>query len=159
MPITKNTVVTLNYHVTDEKGNVVDEGKVPIVYLHGGYDNIFKPIEEALEGKNIGDLFKVALTPKESFGEYNNELVVVEVLSDLPEDIEIGMQIDGYLESAPDDVVIYTVTEIQSDRAVLDANHPLAGMNLVFEGTVQGLRAASKKEIAAKQFIPLWSAS
>ena len=38
MQVAKDTVVTLNYRVTDSDGNVVDDGKNPIVYLHGGYD-------------------------------------------------------------------------------------------------------------------------
>jgi FKBP-type peptidyl-prolyl cis-trans isomerase SlyD len=149
MTITKNSVITLDYRIYDEEGNLVDEGKEPLIYLHGGYGNLFAPLEAALEGKRIGEDFKVALTSEESFGEYQEEMVVTEALSDLPEDLEVGMEIEGYLESAPDDVVIFTVSEITSDEAVLDANHPLTGMNLVFEGTVKAIRAATQKEIKA----------
>ena len=49
--VVKNTVVTLDYNVTDPEGALVDAGKDPIVYLHGGYDDIFPMIEEALQGK------------------------------------------------------------------------------------------------------------
>jgi FKBP-type peptidyl-prolyl cis-trans isomerase SlyD len=45
-------VVTLDYHVTDPDGEVVDEGREPLIYLHGGYDDIFPLIEEAVQGKN-----------------------------------------------------------------------------------------------------------
>ena len=47
----RNTVVTLDYSVTDSEGQVVDDGRNPIRYLHGGYGGIFQPIEEALEGQ------------------------------------------------------------------------------------------------------------
>lgn len=149
MTVTKNTIVTLDYTVTDDKGTLVDEGREPIVYLHGGHDTIFEPIETALEGKALGDAFKVALSAHEAFGDYNEELLVIESLSDLPEDLKVGMQIEGYMESNEEDVILYTVTEIHSERAVLDGNHPLAGMNLVFEGTVQAIRSATEEEIKA----------
>ena len=46
--VAKNSVITLDYHVTNPDGEVVDEGRDPIVYLHGGYDDIFPKIEEAV---------------------------------------------------------------------------------------------------------------
>ena len=64
------------------------------------------------------------------------------------------MEIDGYFDEAPDEVVIYTVTQIGGESAVLDANHPLAGKPLVFEGTVTGLQQldeAGVKEILEHQ--------
>ena len=68
MRIAKNTVVTLDYRVTDSDGNLVDEGPRPIVYLHGGYGGIFDKIEEALQGKAQGDQLVVRLEPEEGFG-------------------------------------------------------------------------------------------
>lgn len=161
MNIAKNSVVTLDYCVYNDQGDLIDPGETPLVYLHGGYDNLFIPVEKALEGKNIGDTVKISLSAQEAFGPYKEELVVTESLSDLPDDLEVGMEIEGYLESSEDedDIIIYTVVKIESESAILDANHPMAGMDIVFEGTVTGIRAASKKEIAAKHFIPLWSAS
>ena len=41
MQVAKNTVVTLDYSVTDTDGELVDAGQEPLVYLHGGYDDIF----------------------------------------------------------------------------------------------------------------------
>ncbi|MCK9372629.1 MAG: peptidylprolyl isomerase [Sulfuricurvum sp.] len=159
MTITKNIVVTLDYQVYNSQGDLIDPGESPLVYLHGGYDNLFIPVEQELEGKNIGDTLRVAMSAEEAFGPYREELVVTESLSDLPDDLEIGMEIEGYLESAEDDVIIYRVVQIDTDTAIMDANHPLAGKDIVFEATVTAIRAASKKEIAAKHFIPLWSAS
>lgn len=147
MKITKDSIVTLDYRITYDSGTLFDTGNEPLIYLHGGYDNLFKPLEKALDNKMVGDTFRVALTPEESFGEYQQELVVVESLSDLPDDIEVGMEIEGYLESSPDDIILYVVTEIRADSAVLDANHPLAGKNLIFEGTVKAIREATAAEI------------
>ena len=48
MNIFKNTVVTLKYSLFDADDNLVEESKEPIIYLHGGYDNIFPKVESAL---------------------------------------------------------------------------------------------------------------
>ena len=57
--VAKNCVVTLDYHVTDPDGEVVDEGREPLIYLHGGYDDIFPLIEESLQGKKIPNFTRV----------------------------------------------------------------------------------------------------
>ncbi|MGE5386890.1 MAG: FKBP-type peptidyl-prolyl cis-trans isomerase [Betaproteobacteria bacterium] len=146
--VAKNTVVTLDYNVVDSDGNVVDEGREPLVYLHGGYDDIFTRIEEALQGKKIGESVQVKLQPDEAFGEYDAELVQIESRKDFPKEIQVGMQFEGGPESGEeDDFLIYRVTEIADDKVVLDGNHPLAGMALIFTCTVTAIRPASAEEI------------
>lgn len=147
MTISNNTIVTLDYRVTDTKGNLIDEGKEPLTYVHGGYENIFARVEEALEGKNEGEAFRVELSAEDAFGEYDDELLVLESLSDLPEDVCVGMQIEGYLESDEDNVIVYTVTEIRGNEAVMDGNHPLAGIGLVFEGTIKEVVPSDEETI------------
>ncbi len=74
MKIGKNSVVTLDYSVTDTAGNLIDGGAHPIVYLHGGYEGIFPKIEEALSGKSVGDSLDITLAPEDAFGEYDETL-------------------------------------------------------------------------------------
>lgn len=147
MTITDNALVTLDYRLTDTEGNLINPDQEPLIYLHGGHGHLFKKVEEILEGKSVGDTFHVTLTPGEAFGDYDAELVVEEPLSELPEDIAVGMEIDGYMEGSPDDVVIYTVTEVHENHAVLDGNHPMAGKSLIFEGTVQDVQEISEEVI------------
>ncbi|HNE17380.1 MAG TPA: FKBP-type peptidyl-prolyl cis-trans isomerase, partial [Rhodocyclaceae bacterium] len=94
MQIAKNTVVTLDYQVRDPDGNMIDDGAHPLVYLHGGYDGIFTVIEEALQGKNVGEQLNVKLQPDDAFGEYDEELVLVEDASLFPDNIEVGMSFE-----------------------------------------------------------------
>lgn len=149
MQVLKNTVVTLDYSVADPDGNVVDPGRDPLVYLHGGYDDIFAKIEEALQGKNVGDTVKVKLQPEEAFGDYDAELVQIEPRSKFPEHLEVGMQFEGGGEDEDEeDFILYRVTDITDEKVVLDGNHPLAGTALLFTCTVTSVREASKDEIA-----------
>jgi FKBP-type peptidyl-prolyl cis-trans isomerase SlyD len=147
MQVAKDTVVTLDYHVTDPDGAVVDEGREPLVYLHGGYDDVFPLIEEALQGKKISESIQVKLQPDDAFGDYDAELVQVEPRKDFPKETQVGMQFEGGAEDDEEDFIIYRVTEIADDKVVLDGNHPLAGMALIFTCTVTGIRPASAEEI------------
>ncbi len=148
MQVSRNSVITLDYHVTDPDGDVVDEGREPLVYLHGGYEDIFLKIEEALQGKTVGESVKVKLQPDEAFGDYDAEMVQVESRKDFPKELEVGMQFEGGPEEGEEDeLVIYRVTEIADDKVVLDGNHPLAGMALIFTCTVTAIRPASVEEL------------
>jgi FKBP-type peptidyl-prolyl cis-trans isomerase SlyD len=147
--VAKNCVVTLSYDVTDTDGVVVDPGEAPLRYLHGGYEDIFPVIEEALEGKCVGETVTVKLQPDQAYGEYDADLVQIEPIDSLPQPVAIGMQIEGAPEGEPDATVFYRVTEIAEGKVVLDGNHPLAGMALVFTATVTAVRPASPTEISS----------
>jgi FKBP-type peptidyl-prolyl cis-trans isomerase SlyD len=149
--IEKDTVVTLSYEVTDPDGAVLDAGEEPLMYLHGGYDDVFEAIEQALQGKSVGDTVRVKMQPDQAYGEYDAELVLIESVDALPQPLKIGMQIEGEPEGAPDEAIFYRVTDIADGRAVLDGNHPLAGMALIFTGTITAVRPASSSEIKAGQ--------
>lgn len=145
----KNTVVTLDYNVTDLEGELLDAGQESLVYLHGGYDDIFPNIEEALHEKRVGDTVTLKLQPDNAFGEYDASLVQVEPRASFPLGIEVGMQFEGAPDGTEDDdFILYRVTEITGDTVVLDGNHPLAGMALIFTCTITAVRPASTEEIA-----------
>lgn len=147
MQVLKDTVVTLTYTVTDSDGATIDDGNDPLVYLHGGYDGIFPAIEEALQGKNIGDSFRLKLQPEDAFGDYDEQLVLVEEKDVFPENIEIGMAFERVGEDGEDDM-IFRITDIADDKIIIDGNHPLAGMALVFDGKVAEVRQATPEEIS-----------
>ena len=89
----RNTVVTLDYSVTDSDGQVVDDGRNPIRYLHGGYGDIFDRIEETLEGKHVGDSVTIKLQPDEAYGDYDPELVQIEPASRFPKETKLTEEI------------------------------------------------------------------
>ncbi len=141
MQIGKDTVVTLDYQVHDSDGNLVDDGSEKLVYLHGGYGDIFTDIEEGLEGKHVGDQLRVKLQPEEAFGEYDADLVNVEPRELFPPNIEVGMHLER------EDHSMVTITDIEGDTVVVDGNHPLAGKSLIFACTVAEVRAATAEEM------------
>ena len=146
MEIVKNTVVTLSYKVYDPDGKLVDDGAQPLVYLHGGYDGIFPLLEEGLHGKKLGESLKIKLQPDDAFGEYDEELVLVEDAKLFPDNIEVGMAFERVGEDGEEDM-IFRITDIQEGKVVVDGNHPLAGTALLFDVTIADVRQASLEEI------------
>jgi len=152
MKIAKNTVVTLNYQLSDAQGSLIEESTQPMVYLHGGYQNTLPKIEEALAGQEAGYKVTIQVEPEDAFGEYDATLVKIEPREALPDELEVGMQFEGAPEVTLDDdeadVRIFTVTDIADGKVVLDGNHPLAGISLRFALDVVEVRTASEEEIS-----------
>jgi FKBP-type peptidyl-prolyl cis-trans isomerase SlyD len=102
MKIAKNTVVSVNYKLSDAQNNLIEEGSQPMVYLHGGYENTLPKIEEELDGKEVGYSSTIQVEPEDAFGDYDPELVKVEDRKRLPEPLEVGMQFEGVAEGVDD---------------------------------------------------------
>lgn len=151
MRVQADTVVTVQYSVADQEGSVVDDGAAPLVYLHGGED-LFPRLQQALDGHAIGESATVTLGPSDAFGDFDKELLRVEPRESFPETVAPGMQFEGVAEDGG--TRLYTVTEVTDERVVVDGNHPLAGMALVFSMTVSALRPATAEEIAARTARP-----
>ena len=149
MKITKNTVITLSMSVTDAQNNFIEQTSGDgFTYLHGGYDDFFPKIEEALEGQEIGFETIIQLEPEDAFGEYDSELVRVEDRSLFPDEIEPGMMFEGLPEGgSEDEMEFFVVTDIAENKVVLDGNHPLAGMALRCTVKVTDIRPATDEEI------------
>lgn len=155
MKIGRNSVVTLSYTLFDAQGEVIEESKEPkkpTTYLHGGFSNIFPRVEQALQDKGIGQGVRVKLEPDDAFGDYDDQLLRVEARERFPDTLEVGMRFEGIPGDAePDEkspATVFTVTDIADGKVVLDGNHPLAGMALVFECKVLKIREASAEEVA-----------
>ncbi|MBA4707137.1 peptidylprolyl isomerase [Aquitalea sp. FJL05] len=147
MQIAKDTVVTLHYEMFDAENTLLDKTEEPIAYLHGGYDGIFPLVEEALHGKAVGDSVDVKLTPDDAFGDPEEELVRVEDLDVFPADVEVGMMFEAD-DPETGDVLLFRVTDIADGKAIVDANHPLAGQTIRFVAKVTEVRAATAEELS-----------
>jgi len=151
MQATSGAVVTINYTLTDDDGIIIDSnvGRPPLVYLHG-YDNLISGLEKALEGASAGDRLKVDVPPAEAYGDVDRERIFELSRADFPDGmpIEEGMQFCA--ETASGEMAI-TVTEMNGDTVVVDANHPLAGMTLHFDVEVMEVRQGSDEELRLGQ--------
>ena len=145
MSIKKNSVVTLHYEMFNAEDQLIDKTEQPIAYLHGGYDGIFPLVEEALHEKNVGDVVEVVMQPEDAFGEHEPELIRIEPVDAFPVEVEVGMMFETDMPDG--DVVVFRVTDVADGKAVVDGNHPLAGMKIRFKATVDSVRDATAEEI------------
>lgn len=146
MKITKDTVATLSYTVTETNGKVVGrtEPGEPVTALIG-HRFLIKGLEEALEGHEKGDEFAITLEPKDSYGERDEKLVQTidrALFGDFP--IAVGNVFEADSNNGPMAVVI---KEIRDYEVVVDGNHPLSGKILNFLIVVEDVREATEEEI------------
>ena len=144
--IADNKVATVAYRLTVD-GEIIDEATAddPLEYLHGA-ENIVPGLEKALTGKKVGDKLTVTLQPEEAYGEYDPEDTELLDRADLPEDIEVGMEL--LLEDEEGNFFEVTIAEIKDDEVLVDFNYPLAGKVVTYEVEVLDIRDADDDEIA-----------
>jgi FKBP-type peptidyl-prolyl cis-trans isomerase SlyD len=148
MRATRGTVVSLRYDLTDQEGTLLDSSQEvgPLTYLHG-YGNLIPGLERALEGAEPGDKSDIIIPPEDAYGERDPDAVFEASLDEFPSHLELepGMQLTGETDEGP---VSFMVAEVTDQGAILDGNHPLAGMTLHFDVEVVDVRPATEEELA-----------
>ncbi len=139
--------VTVRYRIFDSTREPVEDTARELRYLHGGFGAIFPKLEEALTGLRQGAQVSVTLQPEDAFGDYEAERITLIPSARLPEGSEIGMTFEG-VPGEPTDGLVYTLTDLAQGQAVLDGNHPLAGMSLRYDLTIETVASATPEEIA-----------
>lgn len=148
MQIADNCVVSFHYTLTNDAGEVVDSsaGREPLSYLHG-LGHIVPGLENALEGRSVGDAFRVDVPAAEGYGERHDGLtqVVPKQAFQGVDALEVGMQFQA---RGPSGVMSVVITAIEGDEVTVDGNHPLAGQDLHFDVEITEVRAATADELA-----------
>ncbi|MEW6060403.1 MAG: peptidylprolyl isomerase [Bacteroidota bacterium] len=148
MKIENNKVVSINYTLRNDAGEVLDssDGREPLVYIHG-MGNIITGLESQLLGKSAGDSLKVSIPPSEAYGEYDLSQVVQVSRSQFEgaPDLKVGMR---FTATSDQGYQVVTITNINDDVVTIDGNHPLAGKTLHFDVTVVDVRDASPDELS-----------
>ncbi len=147
MNITANKVVSIDYTLKDDQGQVLDtsEGREPLVYLHGA-QNIIPGLESALEGKGTEEELSVRVDPEEGYGARDDakiQEVPREMFGDA--DVQVGAQ---YHAAGPNgEALVVTVVSADDQNVTVDGNHPLAGVPLNFNVKVVEVRDATEEEL------------
>jgi len=147
MQIANNKVVSIHYKLTNDDGDILDssEGQEPLAYLHG-LGNIIPGLENALNGRAVGDKFSVTVAPADGYGERDNEMVqsVPKSAFQGVDQILPGMQFQA---QSPEGMQLVTVIDVDGDEVILDGNHPMAGITLTFDVEVTEIRDATAEEL------------
>lgn len=146
MKITSNTVVTIDFIVTDENGQVLDStnGNEPLEILIG-HSNVVPGLEDDLLGKEVGDRIDTIVKPERAYG-FRQEELVQSIDKSLFDGMELNVG-DSFLADTDLGRKPIVVKEIHDDHVVVDGNHPLAGMTLKFMVDIIAIREATDSEI------------
>lgn len=147
MIISENAAVLFHYTLTDENGTQLDssKGKDPLAYLHG-HNNIIPGLENAMEGKQAGDVMVVTIEPADAYGERQEQMVQeVPRKSFQADDIKVGMRFEA--QSPNGGSLSVVITEVTDETVTVDGNHPLAGKALTFDVRIDSVREASEEEL------------
>jgi len=126
--------VKVHYHGKLQNGETFDssEGKEPLEFTVGG-GQVIKGFDDGVMGMQVGDKKTVEIEVSDAYGEKNEDMIIEFPKIQFPEDMkpEQGMQLmmnNGQGQSFP-----VLVKEVKEDSVLLDANHPLAGEDLIFD--------------------------
>lgn len=131
----------------EEAGIKSEKNYAPIV-VRVGSNHVIPGLDEALVGKEIGQQYEVEVPAEKGFGPHDMKLVESVNTNQFREKPKFGMRIQS---GDREGVVINVVGK----RAVVDFNHPLAGKELSYTFTIEGM--VETVEEKAKGFIKLFS--
>ncbi|MSU51813.1 MAG: peptidylprolyl isomerase [Opitutaceae bacterium] len=140
-------VVTFHYTLRDSVGRVLDtsEGGAPVAYLEGA-GQIIDGLDEQLRGVVAGVKSRVQLPAARAYGERDPAQLqrVKRALLPISGDLRVGdtFQVGGD-RAAP----LVKVAGIEGEEVLLDANHPLAGVDLTFDVEIVAARPATPEEL------------
>ncbi|MCE1197906.1 MAG: peptidylprolyl isomerase [Marinilabiliales bacterium] len=157
LTVSKDSMVTLTYdlRLDGKEGEIFESATEsnPLFFLHGA-GLMIPAFEEQLVGKKSGDNFEIFIPAASGYGEINNEAVV-----ELPLDI---FKVDGKVEegmltpgnsipmmSSNGQRMDGIVVSVEGETVTMDFNHPLAGEDLHFTGTILEVREATQDELNA----------
>ena len=155
MNVSINKMVTLSYVLRAEgkEGEVIEQTTIesPLKFVFG-LGQMLPAFESNLSGLKQGDDFEMTLSAFDAYGEIDDEAIV-----DLPKDIFL---IDGFfdeerfmpgnqvpMQTSTGQRMNGTILELNEDSLKMDFNHPLAGVNLHFEGNIIEVRDATEDEL------------
>lgn len=152
MTISQNKVVTLTYELRldNAEGEFVEktEPTQPLVFLFGA-GQMIPAFEGNLLGLSVGDSFNFGIEAAKAYGEVDKEAIVAiprSIFAEVEDMLKVGAMIPMKNENGH--MLQGVIREVQLADIIMDFNHPMAGKNLYFTGTIQDLREADKEELA-----------
>jgi len=126
--------VKLHYRGTFEDGKEFDSslGNEPLVFTVGNGE-VIRGLDEAIVGMEVSQKKKIHVPSDKAYGPFQKELLVTIKKETIPLDISLKVGEQLQIPNQEGTPIIVTIKEITEDSVLLDANHPLAGQNLIFE--------------------------
>jgi FKBP-type peptidyl-prolyl cis-trans isomerase SlyD len=149
MALMTNKVVTFNYTLKDNEGNLLDstESGGPFTFITGNMQ-VLPGLEEALGSMIIGSKKNIKLAAADAYGEYDENAIQKVNRSLFPEEAELETGMTYFAHSPEGQHLQFVITKIENEDITVNFNHPLAGKDLEFDVHLLDVRDATPEEIS-----------
>lgn len=134
MQAKQGDVVRVHYtgRLTDGTQFDSSEGREPLEFTVGA-GQMIKGFDDGVVGMNVGDKKTLNIPAHEAYGERDEQAIIEFPAANIPADMKLepGMQLT--LRNQYGQPVPVVVLEVQTEVVIMDANHMLAGKELVFD--------------------------
>lgn len=126
--------VKVHYHGKLTSGETFDTsaGRAPLEFEVGS-GMVIKGFDMGVTGMIVGDKKTINIPYHEAYGPKNPEMVIEMPKDRFPKDMEIEVGLQLGMNDQNGQQFQVTIQEIKEDVVLLDANHPLAGQDLIFD--------------------------
>ena len=126
--------VKVHYHGRLTNGETFDSsaGRQPLEFEVGS-GMVIPGFDDGVTGMKVGDKKTIIIPAESAYGEKNSDMLIEYPRSQFPENIDLQVGTELMLSSASGQQFQVKITEIKDEVVILDANHPLAGQDLVFD--------------------------
>jgi FKBP-type peptidyl-prolyl cis-trans isomerase 2 len=133
-PVKKGDTVKVHYHGKLTSGETFDssEGREPLEFEVGS-GMVIKGFDDGVTGMLVGDKKTINIPFIEGYGPRNPDMVIDMPKERFPADMELEPGMPLVMSDGQGQQFQVTITEIKEESVMLDANHPLAGQDLVFD--------------------------
>jgi len=147
MNIEDRKVVSFHYTLSDSQGRQLESSRdgEPMVYLHGS-GNIIPGLEKAMAGRSEGEQFEVKVEPVDGYGprvENGIQRISAKHFKHAGR-LAPGQRVNLQTKQGLRQVTVVKVGRFNID---IDTNHPMAGMSLIFDVEITGVRDATDEEV------------
>jgi FKBP-type peptidyl-prolyl cis-trans isomerase SlyD len=148
MGIDRNSLVTFEYVLRNANSELIEASPAddPPSYIHG-YGQLIPGLEKHMKGHSQGDRFHVEVPASHGYGERDESLVVTVPRTEIPDGVplSIGQSFDAVNDHGHS--IKLRVKNITATEVMLDANHPLSGIDLHYDITIKAVRPAREDEL------------
>ena len=126
--------VKVHYHGKLTSGETFDSsaGREPLEFEVGS-GMVIKGFDDGVTGMKVGDKKTINIPFDEAYGPRNPDMVIEMPKDRFPKDLDIEVGMPLGMSDQQGQQFQVTIVEIKEDVVLLDANHPLAGQDLVFD--------------------------
>ena len=132
--VKEGDVVKVHYTGKLSNGEQFDSsvGREPLEFTVGA-GQMIKGFDAAMPGMNLGEKKTISIAPEDGYGKRSEEAIIEFPKENIPADMKLEPGMPLTLSNQAGQPVPVIVVEVKEEIIILDANHFLAGQELIFD--------------------------